>query len=177
MTEEVMSIHDQASDTCSQCAGRGYVGTDSDLLACPRCNTWCTLCMQRLPTPIGFIWPQHGSLLAGAFYPSYSTGLFRGYACDFHKLCLRHYTYIDCWMVDHTRFWIGTPYIAVQWGRALVELYAIGAADNAKALEPAAMAAVRAQGGDLRQERCYECPPNLGARAVWPAGALPAPAS
>jgi hypothetical protein len=71
-------------------------------------------------------------------------------------------------MADNTRFQIATPYIAVQSSNAFVELYAIGEAVNWKDLEPEAIQAVSAQGGDLAHARYYQCPTELAARAQGP---------
>src|SRR5262245_33329347 len=121
---------------CLACEGRRFVGDGTDELACQYCNPWCTFCLAEVPSPFRFLRPQIGSLVAGVFHPRFGLGLFRGYVCDFHKGCLRSYSFIDPWMVDHTRFQIATAYIAVQWSNAFVELYAIGEAANWRDLEP-----------------------------------------
>lgn len=164
-------------DGCLACDGRGhiYVGGQDDELLCPACSPWCSLCLAGATSPFVMSQPRLGDLVAGVCLDAIGDPLFCGYACDFHKVTLRSYSFIAPWMLDPARFQLGTAYIIVQGRRAFVVLYGYGEAANWPTLEADSWHTIRAQGG-VRFDGGLgfaACPPELGARAALPAWPAP----
>lgn len=69
-------------------------------------------------------------------------------------------------------------FIAVRHGRAFVSRhiedndgsFTWQSAVNETEIEHEAIAAVKAQGGDLTKDGHYDCPPELAAKAIWTLG-------
>jgi hypothetical protein len=118
---------------------------DDGTIACPLCNSWCTLCLEGVPTFVPITRPYRGSLIAGMRPTTDGEVLFEGYACDYHKAALQSYSYIAPPMVG--RFHPGQAYLAAQ-GRVFVVRYAYGEAANWQQLEDAAQKVVAS----------YRCP-------------------
>jgi hypothetical protein len=106
---------------CPRCENRGVIDLDDDAtLPCPLCNSWCTLCLEGVPTFVPITRAYRGSLIAGLRPTTGGEILFEGYACDYHKASLRGYSYIAPPMVG--RYTPGQAYLAAQ-GRVFVVRY------------------------------------------------------
>jgi hypothetical protein len=157
-------------EDCRVCENRGLicVGDDDQDFPCPRCNGWCSLCLEQ---PLE---GRHGRLMPGSLFAAVQRTpagleLFEGYLCDWHK---RFDAYIGIAPEMIGRFKPGDAFIAVQtiFGtNAFVELYGYREAKNWRDLEADALRAVAAQRWSpygLYGE--YPCPPDLAARAAPP---------
>ena len=149
---------------CPRCENRGVLALDDDrTIACPLCNSWCTLCLEGVPTFVQITRPYRGSLIAGMRPTADGEVLFEGYACDYHKAVLRSYSYIAPPMVGHYR--AGQPYVAAQ-GRVFVVRYGYGEAANWQELEDAAQTVVASYRYAPYGSELYPCPTALAARVV-----------
>ena len=91
---------------------------DDATLPCPLCNSWCTLCLEGVPTFVQITHPYCGSLIAGMRPTDDGEALFEGYACDYHKATLCSYSYIAPPMIG--RYEAGQAYLAAQGAHCLV---------------------------------------------------------
>jgi len=111
---------------CPRCENRDHFDLDDDaILPCPLCNSWCTLCLEGVPTFVQVTRPYRGSLIAGMRPTTDGETLFEGYACDYHKATLRNYSSIAPPMVG--RYQVGQAYLVAQ-GRVFVVRYGYGEA-------------------------------------------------
>src|SRR6476661_8536302 len=96
---------------CPRCKNRGHIELNNDAtLPCPLCNSWCSLCLEGVPTFVSITRPYRGSLIAGMRPTAEGETLFEGYACDEHKASLRSYSSIAPPMIG--RYEAGQAYIA-----------------------------------------------------------------
>jgi hypothetical protein len=69
---------------CPRCERCGVLALDDDrTIACPLCNTWCSLCLDGVPTFVPITRPYRGSRIAGMRPTADGEILFEGYACDY----------------------------------------------------------------------------------------------
>jgi len=149
---------------CPRCENRGHSDLDDDVtLPCQLCNSWCTLCLEGVPTFVPITRPYRGSLIAGMRPTTDGEVLFEGYACDYHKAVLRSYSYIAPSMID--RYEAGQAYLAAQ-GRVFILLYACGQAANWQELEETARQVVANYRYTPYGSELYPCPAELAARVV-----------
>jgi hypothetical protein len=149
---------------CPRCENHGHIDLDAGVtLPCPLCNSWCTLCLEGVPTFVRITRPYRGSLIAGMRPMADGETLFEGYACDYHKATLKSYSYIAPPMVG--RYQAGQPYLAAQ-GRVFVVCYAYGQAANWQELEDAARQAIGAYRYAPYGSELYPCPAALATRVV-----------
>jgi len=149
---------------CPRCENRGVVPLDDDrTIACPLCNSWCTLCLDGVPTFVQITRPYRGSLIAGMRPTADGERLFEGYACDYHKATLRSYSYIAPPMIG--RYEAGQAYIAAQ-GRVFVVRYGHGEVANWQQLEDAAQKVVAAYRYAPYGSELYPCPAELAAQVA-----------
>ena len=149
---------------CPRCENRGVLALDDDrTIACPLCNSWCTLCLEDVPTFVQITRPYRGSLIAGIRPTADGERLFEGYACDYHKAALGSYSYIAPPMVG--RYRAGQAYLAAQ-GRVFVVRYAYGQAANWQALEDVARQVVASYRYAPYGSELSPCPAELAAQVV-----------
>jgi hypothetical protein len=155
-------------DECRACENRGLicVGDDDQDFPCPRCNCWCTGCLEQSDAEQR---PRLGILLAAVRRTGAGLELFEGYLCDWHK---RFQGYIGIAPAMIGRLKPGDAFIAVQTifeRHAFVELYGYAEAQNHRALEAAASQAVATQRHSrYGRDGFFVCPPELAARAMVP---------
>ncbi|KPV53317.1 hypothetical protein SE17_10345 [Kouleothrix aurantiaca] len=77
---------------CPVCENRGLicVGDDDQDFPCPRCNCWCSVCLEQ---PRGEQSPNIGALLAAVRRAGDDLECFEGYLCDEHKQFVGVYWY------------------------------------------------------------------------------------
>ena len=149
---------------CPRCENRGHIDLDDDrTLPCPLCNNWCNLCLEDVPTFVPITRPYRGGLIAGMRPIAKGETLFEGYACDYHKVTLKSYSYIAPLMVG--RYQPGQAYLAAQ-GRVFVVQYAYGQAANWQELEEAARQVVASDRYAPYGLELYPCPAALAARVT-----------
>jgi hypothetical protein len=149
---------------CPRCENRGHIDLDDEVtLPCQLCNSWCTLCLEGVPTFVPITRPYRGSLIAGMRPTTDGEVLFEGYACDYHKAVLRSYSYIAPSMIG--RYEAGQAYLAAQ-GRVFVLLYAYGQAANWQELEETARQVVASYRYAPYGSELYPCPAELAAQVV-----------
>jgi len=159
-----MARPSRLSVDCPRCENRGVLALDDDrTIACPLCNSWCTLCLEGVPTFVQITRPYRGSLIAVMRPTADGEVLFEGYACDYHKATLKSYSYIAPPMVG--RFQVGQAYLAAQ-GRVFVVCYGTLLPDRWQELEDAARQAIGAYRYAPYGSELYPCPTALAARVV-----------
>jgi hypothetical protein len=163
--EAVMDRPARLPVDCPRCENRGHIDLDDDAsLPCPLCNSWCTLCLEGVPTFVQITRPYRGSLIAGIRPAATGERLFEGYACDYHKATLKSYSYIAPPMVG--RYHPGQPYLAAQ-GRVFVVRYGYGEAANWQELENTAQKVVASYRYAPYGSELYPCPAALAAQVVY----------
>lgn len=156
---------------CQLCENRRVVciGPDDHELACPRCNAWCTLCLEQSQRDSSHH-PRLGVLLAAVRRITAGLELLEGYLCDEHKRLFQSCSSIAPAMIGQFR--PGSAYITVQTlfqTHAFVQLYGYAEAENWRELEPDALLVTNAQPFARHgPHRHYPCPTDLAARALTP---------